>query len=310
MVNQLRVQGIEVHKATSGSNVGDYVVFLDQPYRNLAVTLLAPQNYPKDAKFPPYDDIAWRLDYIYGVDVKKEDTVMFQKINMEMVTSNVTYAGTVKGSGSSYVLNYKAQNTVLPAMYWIKSQNKKAKISVLNEHQVMYGDSLQAGSVIFKDITKAEADQIGRDFGFDLKAASPSGKQHEVTLPKVAIYHSWFSTQDEGWSRYTFEQRNIPYTSIDKDDLKAGSLRQKFDVILVPRMRGQVSDFIYGVDSKLGPMPFTKTAEFPSHGTPDATTDMTGGPGMDGMNELKKFVDTGGVLVTLDNSTTIAAETE
>ncbi len=309
LVNQLRVQGIEVHQANSGSNTGDYVVFLDQPYRNLAVTLLAQQNYPKDAKFPPYDDIAWSLDYVYGVDVKKEDTVKFEKRNMSLVTNDVKYVGNVEGSGNSYVLNYKAQNTVLSAMYWIKSENKKAKISVLDEQQIMNGDTLQVGSVIFKDITKAQADQMGKDFGFDLKAASPNGKQHEVSPPKVAIYHSWFNTQDEGWSRYTFEQRKLPYTSIDKDDLKSGKLREKFDVILVPRMRGSVSDFIYGVDSKLGPMPFTKTAEFPSHGTPDATTDMTGGPGMDGMNELKKFVDAGGVLVTLDNSTTMAAET-
>jgi hypothetical protein len=56
-------------------------------------------------------------------------------------------------------------------------------------------------------------------------------------------------------------------------------------------------------------MPYTKTAAFPSHGFPDATTDMTGGPGFDGIDNLKKFVEEGGVLITLDNSTVLAAET-
>jgi len=56
-------------------------------------------------------------------------------------------------------------------------------------------------------------------------------------------------------------------------------------------------------------MPYTKTAEFPSHGTPDATNDMTGGPGFEGINNLKKFVEEGGLLITLDNSTNIASET-
>jgi hypothetical protein len=56
-------------------------------------------------------------------------------------------------------------------------------------------------------------------------------------------------------------------------------------------------------------MPYTKTPEYASHGTPDATNDMTGGPGFDGIGNLKKFVDEGGVLVTLDNSTVMAAET-
>jgi hypothetical protein len=307
LVNQLRLQGLEIHEAKAG----EYVILLDQPYRDLAVTLLTKQNYPKEAKFPPYDDIGWTLGLNYGVDVKTQDSLKYAVSDLKMLTQDVKYVGEVAGSGTNYLLKYKAQNTVLPAMYWIKSQNKKAKVHVIDEQQIISHDTLAAGSVIFKEITKAQADQIGSQFGLDLIAASstPSGKQHEVLLPRVAIYHSWFSTQDEGWSRFTFEQRGIPYTSIDKDDLKAGLLRNKFDVILVPRMRGEVSDFIYGVDAKFGPMPFTKTAEYPSHGTPDATNDMTGGPGLDGMHQLQLFVDGGGVLVTLDNSTKMAAET-
>jgi hypothetical protein len=307
LVNQLRLQGLEIHEAKAG----EYVILLDQPYRDLAVTLLTKQNYPKEAKFPPYDDIGWTLGLNYGVDVKTQDSLKYAVSDLKMLTQDVKYVGEVAGSGTNYLLKYKAQNTVLPAMYWIKSQNKKAKVHVIDEQQIISYDTLAAGSVIFKEISKAQADQIGSQFGLDLIAATstPSGKQHEVLLPRVAIYHSWFSTQDEGWSRFTFEQRGIPYTSIDKDDLKAGLLRNKFDVILVPRMRGEVSDFIYGVDAKFGPMPFTKTAEYPSHGTPDATNDMTGGPGLDGMHQLQLFVDNGGVLVTLDNSTRMAAET-
>lgn len=311
LINQLRVQGIEIHETKTGTKQGEYVILMDQPYRNLAITLLTKQEYPKEAKFPPYDDIAWTLGLAYGVDVKEEEELKFSASDLTMVTADVKYKGEVDGSGNTYVLNYKAQNTVLPAMYWAKAQNKKATMSVLDEQQVVGGDTLSAGSVIFKGLTKDQASKIGADFELDLKAMAspPGGKQHEVTLPRVAIYHSWFNTQDEGWSRFTFEQRGVPYTSIDKDDLKAGDLRKKFDVILVPRMRGQASDFIHGVDSKWGPMPFTKTAEFPSHGTPDATNDMTGGPGLDGMNQLKLFVDNGGVVVTLDNSTRMVAET-
>ncbi len=307
LVNQLRVQGLEIHQANSG----EYVILLDQPYRDLAVTLLTKQNYPKEAKFPPYDDIGWTLGLNYGVDVKTQDSLKYNVNDLKVITQDVKYVGEVAGSGTTYLLKYQAQNTVLPAMYWIKSQNKKAKVVVIDEQQIINNDTLTAGSVLFKDITKNQADQIGNQFGLDLtsSASSPSGKQHEVMLPRIAIYHSWFSTQDEGWSRFTFEQRGIPYTSIDKDDLKAGELRKKFDVILVPRIRGEASDFIHGVDAKFGPMPYTKTAEYPSHGTPDATNDMTGGPGMDGMHQLQLFVDGGGVLITLDNSTKMVAET-
>lgn len=74
LVNQLRAQAIEVHEAESG----EYVVLLDQPYRNLAVTLLTEQKYPKEAKFPPYDDIAWTLGYLYGVEVQPKDSVEYE----------------------------------------------------------------------------------------------------------------------------------------------------------------------------------------------------------------------------------------
>jgi hypothetical protein len=66
---------------------------------------------------------------------------------------------------------------------------------------------------------------------------------------------------------------------------------------------------IHGIDTKWGPMPFTKTKDFPNHGYPDTTDDMTGGPGFDGMHNLKKFVERGGTLITLANATRMAAET-
>ncbi len=311
LVNQLRAQGIEVHKAESGKKQGDYVVLLNQPYRNLAVSLLSKQNYPKEAKFPPYDDIAWTMGYLYGVDVKAEDSVRYTPADLKPVQADVRYAGQVSGSGTNYVLPYKAQNNVLPAMYWLKGQSKTAKAVVLDEKTTLEGvkDTLLAGAVVFKGLTANQARKLSDQFGLDVQAtmASPTVKQHDVTLPRVAIYHSWYNTQDEGWARFTFEQRGIPYTSIHKDHLKTGELRKKFDVILIPRMRGSVTDFIHELDTKFGPMPYTKTGDYPAHGFPDATADMTGGPGFEGINNLKQFVEAGGVLVSLDNSSAMVA---
>jgi len=314
LVNQLRAQAIEVHKAESGKNQGDYVVLLNQPYRNLAVSLLTKQNYPKEAKFPPYDDIAWTLGYLYGVDVKAEDSVKYAAGDLKMIGDDVNYAGSVDGDGTNYVLNYKAQTNVLPAMIWLKGQNKQAKVAVLDSKTTISGikDTLAAGAVVFKGITADQSKKLSSQFGLDLQgtkdAIGASVRQHEINLPRVAIYHSWYNTQDEGWARYTFEQRGIPYTSINKDHLKTGELRKKFDVILIPRMRGDVTNFIHEIDSRFGPLPYTKTAEFPSHGFPDATNDITGGPGFEGIEQLKKFVEAGGVLVTLDNSSLMVAE--
>ncbi|QMW00565.1 M14 family zinc carboxypeptidase [Spirosoma foliorum] len=319
LVNQLRAQAIEVHKAESGKNQGDYVVLLNQPYRNLAVSLLTKQNYPKEAKFPPYDDIAWTLGYLYGVDVKAEDSVKYATGDLKMISDDVHYAGAINGDGTNYVLNYKGQNNLLPALLWMKSQGgKTAKAVVLDTKTTIAGikDTLAAGAVVFKGLTPDQSKKLATQFGLDLQAAKgePTGlgaplRQHDVSLPRVAIYHSWYNTQDEGWARFTFEQRGIPYTSINKDHLKTGELRKKFDVILIPRMRGSATNFIHEIDKRFGPLPYTKTPEFPSHGFPDATNDITGGPGFEGVENLKQFVEAGGVLVTLDNSSQIIAET-
>ncbi|MBC7923447.1 MAG: peptidase, partial [Ferruginibacter sp.] len=258
------------------------------------------------------DDIAWTLGYLYGVEVRAEDSVKYALPDLKRVGEEARYGGKVAGEGPHYVLPYRAQNAVLGALYQMKSQHKQARAAVLDEKAVVAGstDTVLAGSVVLRGLTAAQAGQMAQQFGFDLRATAvlPDAKQHEVGLPRVAIYHSWYDTQDEGWARYTLEQRGIPYVSIDKDDLKAGGLKKKFDVILVPQMGGSAADFIHEVDRKYGPLPYTKTAEYPSHGYPDQTGDLTGGPGFEGVQQLKQFVETGGVLVTLGNSSLTIAQ--
>lgn len=311
LVNQLRGQQIEVHRAEKGKNKGDYVILLNQPYRSLALSLLTKQNFPKEAKFPPYDDIAWTLGLLYGVDVKAEDTVKYAIEDLKLITEDVKYSGKLAGSGNNYLINYKAQNTVLPALYWLKKNIPNSRAFILDTAFSLkeLRDTLHAGSVLIKGLTTEQGEKLAAEFSLDLKAikTDPSVRQHEVTLPKVAIYHTWIDTQDEGWARFTFDQRGIPFTSISKDDLKAGDLRNKFDVILIPNVRTSLSGFIHEIDTKFGPMPYTKTAEFPSHGTPDETEDMTGGPGFDGLEHLSQFVKSGGVLVTLAQASQIIA---
>lgn len=306
LANQLMAQGIEVHE-----NNTHYVALTEQPYRNLLVSLMTPTAYPKDAKFPPYDAIAWTLPNLYGVSVDRKDSLDFELSQLRLLTSEVKYQGKIHQSGVEFVIPNKAQQTILSALYALKAAHKNVEFVVLSKETEVAGHKYSAGSVLIRKINSATADKFAADFGLDMHAlASPltGADLQPLQLPRVAIYHTWFNTQDEGWSRYTFEQRGIPYASIDKDDLKAGNLRNRFVVILIPRITGNAKRFVHGVDSKFGPMPYTKTAQFPSHGFPDATSDMTGGPGFVGVDHLKKFVEEGGLLVTLENSSAIMAE--
>jgi len=312
LVNQLRRHGIEVHRRAAGDSAGDFVVLLNQPYRDLAVTLLSVQRFPQNAQHPPYDDIAWTLGYLYGVDVKPvDDQGVFSWQGLEPLRDSVAVTSVVRGQGGVYLLGYHAQGELLPALYWLRGREPGARVSAIEERVIAGRDTFPAGSVILEGVSAAAARELASRFALPIAAQAtvPVAPSHALDLPRIAIYHTWFDTQDEGWARFTFDQLSVPYTSIDKDDVRRGRLRQRFDVILVPSVRGDLQRIVHEHDRKWGPMAFQRTRETPAMGVPAATPDMTGGMGFEGLAELLRFVDEGGTLVTLAGATRLVGET-
>lgn len=316
LVNQLMRHGIEIHRSTD-TLPGSYVVKLDQPYRDLAVNLLTKQDYPSSARYPPYDDIAWTLGLLYGAEVKPvDDSAVLTWRGLELLRDTVAWRGSASrptaanGADDVWLLKYTAQAELLPALFALKQREARASAHVAETTFTAASTEWDAGTVILERLSEAGAEGLAQQHGFTLtESAAPNVRRHAIDLPRVAIYHNWFSTQDEGWARYWFDQLSIPYTSIHKDDLRAGNLRRRFDVILVPTAGGQGPQWIHEIDRKWGPLPFTKSNEFASHGTPSSTSDMTGGPGFAGMAELERFLDEGGTLITIENATRLATET-
>ncbi|HEY0811406.1 MAG TPA: M14 family zinc carboxypeptidase, partial [Longimicrobiales bacterium] len=262
LVNQLQRQGIEVHRRESGDSAGDYVIKLDQPYRNLAVSLLSKQNFPSDADHPPYDDIAWTLGYMYGVDVKGiDDPAVFRWQGLTIVRDTVFATSPPPAAGAIYIITYRAQAEVLPALYWLRGAAPKARVTATEMNVVDGRDTLPAGSIVLEGVAVETARELAQRYTLPLRAAArtPAVRQHTVDLPRIGVYHTWVNTQDEGWARFTLDQAGIPYTSIQKDDLRRGELRRRFDVILVPSTGGaSLETLIHEQDRKFGPMPFTR----------------------------------------------------
>ena len=78
MVNDLRRQGVEVHKADAAFKAGsvevaagDYIIRADQPYRTLADMYFSVQNYPP-ANPRPYDDTGWTMQYMRNVKLTRD----------------------------------------------------------------------------------------------------------------------------------------------------------------------------------------------------------------------------------------------
>lgn len=314
LVNQLRQHRVEVHRLTAGAKLGGksypagtYVVRMDQPYRNLAVNLLEEQKFPADEQNPPYDDVAWTWPLLYGVtgEPVADKKVLDAAVAMEPVTADVVAEGGVAGTGDVFLLRDTGQTALLEARVLLGTNQVDAAEAAFTAGNVSY----PAGSWIVQAPREA-VEEVARRTGisFTAAAALPNVKRHLVDLPRLALLHNWIDTQDAGWARYTLDRGKIPYTLINDDDLKRGDLASRFDVILFPDTGGGLSDLVHGIDPKYGPLAYTKTPEFPSQGIPDASEDITGGMGFEGLMSLQKFVQGGGVLITAGGAGTLPVE--
>ncbi len=314
LVNQLRQHRIEVHRLTAEAKAGGrtwgagaYVVRLDQPYGPFANDLLEEQKFPADEPNPPYDDVAWTWPLLYGV---KGERVADRKIlaaAMEPVAADVTPAGRVDGTGEIFLLRDTGQTALLEARVMLGSSQVDAAEVAFTAGGVNYPPGswiVQAPRQAVEEVAR----RTGLSFTAAVSAAGPEVRRHVVDLPRLALLHNWLDTQDAGWARYTLDRAKVPYTLINDDDLKRGNLAERFDVVLYPTTGGDFADLVHGIDPKYGPLAYTRTPEFPSLGIPDASEDITGGMGFEGLLNLDRFVRGGGVLIALGGAGTLPVE--
>src|SRR6185312_681219 len=130
-------------------------------------------------------------------------------------------------------------------------------------------------------------------------------------LPRIAIMHTWISTQTEGWWRMALDQLKVPFTYISTQDLaREPNLRSKYDVILFgPVGRASTQQIIDGMPMWGNPMPWKTTKLTPNIGRIDSTDDIRPGMGETGLANLKRFVHDGGLLITSEDTAKFAIDT-
>ncbi len=121
--------------------------------------------------------------------------------------------------------------------------------------------------------------------------------------PGVAVFSTWEGTQDVGWVRYTFDQYKVPYDLIFKERVDQGDLAKDYDLILIPTQVRNAKDLVFGIPAKpTSRCPTRRSDRFKFLGDYGSSPDITGGMGGAGVVEFQKFVDDGGMLVTLGAS--------
>lgn len=114
---------------------------------------------------------------------------------------------------------------------------------------------------------------------------------------RVGLYKSYAASMDEGWTRWMFDQYKdkndglgfkLTYTSLKDSEIRTADLRAKFDCIIIP---AQSSQQIFNGLSK---------ERYPA--------ELSGGVGQDGVDALKKFVEEGGTIITLNEASQFAID--
>jgi len=287
---------------------GSYVVRMDQPYSRIADALLDYQYWaPNDPQTDIYDDTAWTMGELANVEVVRVVDTKVLQAPMDKVTGDVRSSGSIVNSGGVYLVNHNADNALVTLRYRLKD----AEVEAAEEPFDAAGKKFNRGSFIIRKVNESDLRKAADDLGIPVYAVSsaPSVKTHPSRAPRVAIMHTWFTTQDEGWYRIGFDQLQVPFTYISTQDLaKETNLKSKYDVIVFgPAGRNPLA-IINGAPMYGNPIPWKKTSLTPNLGSIDETDDMRPGMGWDGLQNLIKFVKDGGLFITVDDSTDFAVQ--
>jgi hypothetical protein len=323
LVNLLKMQGCEVHKADKEIETkdgkfpaGSYVVRMDQPYSRMADMLLDTQYYNvNDPR--PYDDTGWTLGPLRNVKTVRVKDEKILDAPMTLTNGMVKPVGGVVGSANSRIAGYIINHNAESALAQLRFRLKDVKINAAEDNFKVGERTFNAGSFIIKN-EGAPADLIARlskeATGLGLTAHAvdklPEVAQHPLAVPRIALVHTWTNTQNEGWYRIEFDRLGIPYDYISDHVIRnTPNLREKYDVIIWGPVGGSAQSIVRGVPKRVEnepPIPWQKSDLTPNMGqAPDTTADIRGGMGIIGVANLQRFIESGGLFVTIGNNASI-----
>ena len=317
VVNLLRRQAIEVHRATADVGTGDarvtagsYLVRLNQPYGRLAKTLLEKQVYP-DASLRTYDDSAWTMGLASDVDVHAVDDLAVLTSPAELLKADAVTRGSLAGAlGAVVAVKHTGALNLITLRYRLGGD---VPVRAATAPFATPAGEFPAGSFLID--AEGHAEHIATEVtalglvAAALPAMPSSLATVNVDLPRIAVYTTWANTEKVGWVRLAFDRFEIPYDLIHKDHVQPGArLRAKYDVIVVPHQTQGGKALVYEQPKLSKPLPYRKNATFKTFGMYAETDDVRGGMGIKGVAEFSEFVDAGGVLMTFGVSSFFPTE--
>ena len=301
-VNAMRENGIDVLRATAPFQAGgktypagSFVIKTAQAFRPHVIDMFEPQDHPNDFLYPggppipPYDAAGWTLAYQMGIDF---DRVLdgfdgqFEKITDWNVKAP---AGTVaSGTAAGYTLSPRYADGYAAA---VKLMAGGESVYRLKSDGTYY--------IPARSGTRAKLEQVARELGvsFGAAASAPTGAQLKLSPTRIALWDQYGGSMPSGWTRWIMEQNGVPFDVVYSQQLDAGDLRKKYDVIV----------FVDGAINAPGAGRGWESRQPGADEIPAELRRTLGGVTAEKtVPQLKRFLEEGGTVLTIGSSTSLA----
>ena len=306
MLDALRLGLVDVHEATEAFRAdgqpfaaGSRVIMSGQPYWGYAKTLLEQQKYPEILTHPggpakaPYDVTTHCLPIQMGVNVYSirgrfgarlrllDDNDPSMPAQMSGVERHVSgILDRTAGLDGAWIVPAESNASARLVNGLLASG---AKVSRSREPISIGGKSYGRGAFVLEGVDELDG-VVSKSDMWLMRAVDgvPDLGRYEMREPRVGLYKSYIASTEEGWTRYVLDKYGFEYKSLVDGEAREGGLAERFDTIVLPHQ--QVWHIHRG------------------HRESYYAPKYSGGLGEKGAENLRKFVEQGGTLVTWDGS--------
>ena len=301
LVHLLQEHGITVYELTgnvlSGDTqfkTGDIIIPLSQPFRPFIKEVLERQKYPVRHYTPggkiikPYDITSWSLPLHKGLSV------------YELNTHSGEFETVMKKVGSGYALKSDRPDTYYAAIFSSRNNEsfyaafaalaRNLNVSRIKNDFAYGGKKFPAGSFVIKASDKLNQLVTSLYVSPTYLKEGTDIELKRIRQPRIALVETYFHDMDAGWTRYIFDTYQIPFKILRPGDLEKANLTKNFDLLIFPD-----SDKSILMDGKRKSNNSYYISSYPP--------EYTKGIGKKGQQNLLKFIDDGGLVISWGRST-------
>lgn len=310
-INALREVNIAVQRATADFTVagkrypaGSYVVSTAQAFRPHVIDMFEPQVHPDvfpipgGPPTPPYDNAGWTLALQMGVQFDRildGFTGPFEPVtdwNARPMPGRV--AGTAGATG--FLADRRVNDAFVAANRLLKAGEE---VYVLRAPVTVAGTTWPAGTwyVRARGTTRRHLDSLAVQLGVSFTGLTGGvpARAARVRPARIGLWDQYGGSMDAGWARWILEQYEFPFQRVFPQELDAGNLNAKYDVLVF--VGGAIPGGGAGGGRGGGqPSPDEIPAEYRPHlgrVTPETT-----------LPQVRAFMENGGTVVAIGSSAT------